>query len=577
MIPFDFVRRRTAAAAEGFLVALIAAMIAAVTGLGLLAAVGYEPASGDVLQGVLVVRHGDDFAHGKAVGHAYSLLAGSSETELVFQGARPDDSLSGHAVRVTGSQQGSRFVVAAGGTKQVGGSTGSGSPAIGTRRVAVVLVNFSNNASEPYTAAFAAGIAFNNADSVAAYYAESSWGQLTIHGDVFGWYTLPETDSSCATGTWATSATSAAAANGVDLSTYDNVVYAFPYVSGCAWSGLATLPGRSSWLNGPSAMSLRVMAHELGHNFGTHHASSLNCTDAGVRVALSSTCTTNEYGDPFTVMGSATHYEHTNFSRGNFGWLANANIQTVTGSGTYTIKPIDTDDPTGVQVLRIPRDDSGWYLVLEYRQPAGAFDSFATTAPVVNGVTARLTGDLSAARQSQLVDSTPATSTFNDAPLTIGATLVDGVSGISISTLTVSSAGATVRVVFSSIPTPTSAPTASAVATATPRPTPLPTATPTATPGPTPGPDAEAPTTPGGLTAAVGKGKKVSLTWFASSDNVAVAGYRVFRDGVGIGSTSGTGYTDAVPGKSTAHTYYVMAFDTAGNLSAPSEPIAITP
>ena len=52
-------------------------------------------------------------------------------------------------------------------------------------------------------------------------------------------------------------------------------------------------------------MTPRVVAHELSHNFGTHHASSLTCTSGGQPVSISSTCTVSEYGDPFDVMGNA--------------------------------------------------------------------------------------------------------------------------------------------------------------------------------------------------------------------------------------------------------------------------------
>ena len=93
------------------------------------------------------------------------------------------------------------------------------------------------------------------------------------------------------------------------------------------------------------------MPHELGHNFGTHHASALSCTANGVRVSLSANaadCTANEYGDPFTVMGASSKYQPTNYARGNFGWLQAANTQTVTAGGDYLLKPIASYDPTGV-------------------------------------------------------------------------------------------------------------------------------------------------------------------------------------------------------------------------------------
>ena len=64
----------------------------------------------------------------------------------------------------------------------------------------------------------------------------------------------------------------------------------------------------------------------------------------GVRVALSASlanCTSGEYGDPFSVMGMATRYQHSNFSRGNFGWLAAANSVTATSSGDFVLAPVE--------------------------------------------------------------------------------------------------------------------------------------------------------------------------------------------------------------------------------------------
>jgi chitodextrinase len=58
---------------------------------------------------------------------------------------------------------------------------------------------------------------------------------------------------------------------------------------------------------------------------------------------------------------------------------------------------------------------------------------------------------------------------------------------------------------------------------------------------------------------------------------VAVTGYRIYRNGVQVGSSSGTTYTDTVGGKRTAVTYYVRAFDAAGNVGAPSNSVTVTP
>jgi hypothetical protein len=576
----SFVRRRTSALVEALLISVIVAMVAGLIGWSAFTLAAPRTESDqETLEGTLSIRHGDDFAHGREVGHAYFIANSDGETQLSFTGNAPDHVLSGQPIRVQGSRRGKEFLVEAGGMKRLGPSSGSRTSSTGAKSLAVVLFNFSNNPAEPYAPSYAAGVAFNNADSVAAYYAETSWGQLTISGEVFGWFTLPETDVGCATGVWAASATTAATAAGINLAAYDHVVYGFPSTAGCPWSGLASMPGRSSWLNGTSGMTLHTMAHELGHNFGTHHASSLSCTENGARVALASNCTTAEYGDPFSVMGSGSHYQHTNFSRANFGWLSNANTVTATTAGDYSLTPIENDNSTAVKVLRIPRADTGTYLTLEFRQPFGEwFDTFSSIDPVTNGVTVRLAAGLSVPSQTRLVDATPATLTFADAPLPAGQTLIDPVSSVGISTTSVSASGATVHVSFDVV-SPSPSPVATAVPTpsATSIPTVMPTASPTPAPTASPPSDTEAPTSPGNLAAARGRGKKVALSWVASTDNVAVAGYWIFRDGVQMASTSANTFTDSLTGKGAAHTYYVVAFDLAGNRSPPSNAVSLSP
>src|SRR3954454_19657625 len=162
----------------------------------------------------------------------------------------------------------------------------------GTWRVAVLLVNFADSGSQPWTPSQVSQTAFVAPNSTAAYYATQSWGKVTVSGDVYGWYTLPATGGRCNVDAWASSARSAATAAGVNLNAYDSVAYAFPYQSSCGWSGLAEMPGHQLWLNGD--VSTRVLAHELGHNMGVHHAGTLSCTSGGAAVAMSSDCSFDE-------------------------------------------------------------------------------------------------------------------------------------------------------------------------------------------------------------------------------------------------------------------------------------------
>ena len=88
--------------------------------------------------------------------------------------------------------------------------------------------------------------------------------------------------------------------------------------------------------------------------------------------------------------------------------------------------------------------------------------------------------------------------------------------------------------------------------------------------------DTSAPTAPGSLVGSAGDAQ-VSLSWSASTDNVGVSGYRVFRDGSRVAQSSATSFTDSGLANGTSYSYYVVAFDTAGNVSAASNTISATP
>jgi len=83
-------------------------------------------------------------------------------------------------------------------------------------------------------------------------------------------------------------------------------------------------------------------------------------------------------------------------------------------------------------------------------------------------------------------------------------------------------------------------------------------------------PDTTAPSVPGTPTSPTQTMSSITLNWAASTDDVGVTGYRVYRNGTLITSVQATNYTDSslVPG--TTYAFTVAAFDAAGNVSAQS-------
>ncbi|HEX4103992.1 MAG TPA: fibronectin type III domain-containing protein [Candidatus Paceibacterota bacterium] len=82
--------------------------------------------------------------------------------------------------------------------------------------------------------------------------------------------------------------------------------------------------------------------------------------------------------------------------------------------------------------------------------------------------------------------------------------------------------------------------------------------------------DTTPPSVPGAPSASVSNYNSVQVSWAASTDNVAVTGYYVYRNGAEVASTAGTSYTDTVP-PGGAYIYTVAAYDAAGNVSRQSQ------
>ena len=88
--------------------------------------------------------------------------------------------------------------------------------------------------------------------------------------------------------------------------------------------------------------------------------------------------------------------------------------------------------------------------------------------------------------------------------------------------------------------------------------------------------DTTAPSVPSGLSAAVISSSQINLSWSASTDNVGVTGYRIYRGGAQIATATGTSFSNTGLTPSTSYTYTVAAYDAAGNVSQQSSPVSKT-
>lgn len=82
--------------------------------------------------------------------------------------------------------------------------------------------------------------------------------------------------------------------------------------------------------------------------------------------------------------------------------------------------------------------------------------------------------------------------------------------------------------------------------------------------------DTQAPTVPANLAATAVSPTRINLSWSASTDNVAVTGYKIYRGGAYVTTVTALTYTDTGRSAGTAYSYQVSAIDARSNESAKS-------
>ncbi|UCE61414.1 MAG: hypothetical protein JSU63_06630 [Phycisphaerales bacterium] len=299
---------------------------------------------------------------------------------------------------------------------------------LGEQSTLVLLLNFQDDQSEPYTPAEIADQIFNaaNPESVNARLIELSYGKAWLAGDVLDWITLPVNAADCSSyySTYASRFQNILdlVDPEVNFSLYRRIIALQPGESACPVFGVGTL-GDTSFITdeglyiasvalAPASSDMpRVAIHELGHNFGLVHQGELECGDAVVGDYLDG-CDPVERGNRYDLMAKSTQGHFNASSKARIGWFDAQNMAEL-GTGTHEITLHPLELPTDqVQTIKIPvsydllGSGNGVFYFIEYRRPIGLDEQFTELQDPEVGVLILLQED-GGCVGSPLLDATP--------------------------------------------------------------------------------------------------------------------------------------------------------------------------
>ncbi len=267
----------------------------------------------------------------------------------------------------------------------------------GNVRVAVIVLSNNQNPTlidQLYQKTFGAQ------NSIASYFARTSYGNLSISGDVFG----PFPHSFSSSTPCGTENAYAVSQLGNQSSNYNTFITFTPEISNCTGSKAAG-PGVNALASITGFNYLAI--HELGHESifsSLGHASQLNnCVTTSNNIILPKTgCTVTEYGDASDPMGSSiTGYipDFQAYNKAKLGWLSSDYVD---NSEIYDLSA--SEQSSGTRLLHIP----GSTYFLELRNDTSLPSSYT------GGVLLRQSGRFAGEGTTAILTKLMTGQTFND-------------------------------------------------------------------------------------------------------------------------------------------------------------------
>jgi hypothetical protein len=338
------------------------------------------------------------------------------------------------------------------------GGARAAAPERQTWRMAVILVSLSD-LPNPIFPNLARNDTFTEPGSMRAFLLEQTGGLVDLTGEVLGPITVPINSSQACAGRESLAASAAMGllgTAGIDVSNYDFLTFAMPQDS-CGWSsgqfGSSFFCWGSSCPGGTpgNPNNIHALSQGLAWSLRLPLVPTRRCTDAsGTAVTVSANCT-DSGRDPLDLWGSqqgGAPRSISGVSKLQAGLMDPTQCVNVESPGTYALEPVETRG-AGTQVLRLFRgfkDHRPEFYYLDFRQPVGNW-RLPDASAAFTGVTLRLgSGSPGLVHDPVLLDATPLTGSFEDAPLGVGRSFSDPVTGLTVTTVSTGAAGSQVKV-----------------------------------------------------------------------------------------------------------------------------------
>ena len=262
---------------------------------------------------------------------------------------------------------------------------------IGVMSTAVIVGTFSDSTGEVDTSAIRAAFQGSPGADVASYFAEASYGKLTVAPSFFGPFTLPVSRSSGCNNRPNQQLIDAAAAS-VTYSQFSRLVLVYDCPGsdfgsatrvGPVGTPQGTVQAAQVTLDARSAADVWSVSHELSHTLGdfNSHAAFYVCLPeafvAPSRFGGDDDASRRSTATRSTRSGAARRGKPPARpdSQGERRLAERGAVPHRHPVGTFTLAPYETASGTQPLALNIPRGNSGTAFTVEYRQPIG-FDAW---------------------------------------------------------------------------------------------------------------------------------------------------------------------------------------------------------